>query len=255
MVSRKVEPDLARGGIGDLEPHLDPLAQRERRTVAAGPHRRVAEHNGATLVPGLHDGCGEHLTDPGPQQPRLGQVDAGPLESVRRLARRRHLVGERGQRRHGPVGHGGPRAERQADLGGVAVGEAAQRCRDVRVRARRCRVATLVGRGRLAVERSVLARRRGAARPRARRRRPRRVGSDRARPAHRPPSRLRATAPPGPTPGGAEPVDRSRWRGAGRVRSRPTPPSIMRLAAAMPVTSDSCTFQVSTSSDRRNSTV
>ena len=97
----------------------------------------------------------EALADAVLQQPGLDQVEHHPLVAVGALRGLLHLLGELGQRGVHPVRHVVAGAQREADLGGVAVAEPAQRRGDVGVLGVE-RAVQRLGRG-LAVEGDVAA--------------------------------------------------------------------------------------------------
>src|SRR5690242_1072907 len=72
------EEDLALVGVGLDQAYADPLAEREVVTLAPRPDRRVGDRDRAAfvvVVPDVHDGGVELLSDPVLEQHRLGEVD------------------------------------------------------------------------------------------------------------------------------------------------------------------------------------
>jgi hypothetical protein len=121
----------------------DPAAGR-RRPVRRGVGDGDDPPPGVLLVD-LHDDGVERLTDGVGEQRGLDKVDDGVLVCARPLPGRTHDVGEVIQPVQHPRGDLGARAQRDADLGRVAVREPAQRCRDMRVLRQQRRVEGLLG--------------------------------------------------------------------------------------------------------------
>lgn len=119
-VTPRGEQDPAPRRVRLLQPHLDLLAERQPRPLAAAEHRRCHELDAPAGAVGadVHHHRVEHLADMVAQQQRLHQVDARVVDVGAWPQRPLHHLGQARQRLPRPARHGAPRRQRQADLGG-----------------------------------------------------------------------------------------------------------------------------------------